>query len=65
MQSSFALQNQSLDRLIHGILASRRITRHDQQCLMVSLSDSPNEYERSLLDRVYDALRQGLLRVVD
>ncbi|MGJ3253031.1 MAG: hypothetical protein ACFE0J_18150 [Elainellaceae cyanobacterium] len=65
MQSSSALQNQSFDRVIHGILASRRITRPDQKCLMVSSSNSPSEYGRSRLDRVYDALKQGLLRVVD
>ncbi|MGF1459313.1 MAG: hypothetical protein ACFBSG_09840 [Leptolyngbyaceae cyanobacterium] len=56
----------NLETTIEKIFATRRITRHDQQLLMCSFSQgSLSEAERDLLNRVYEALHQGRLRVVD
>lgn len=56
----------NLETTIDKIFTTRRITRKDQQLLMCLFSQgtlSPND--RDLLDRVYEALNQGRLRVVD
>jgi hypothetical protein len=57
----------SLETTVNQILDSRRITRQDQHLLM-SLAFSQEkitERERSLIDRVFERLQQGILRVVD
>ncbi|MGD1943080.1 MAG: hypothetical protein ACFB0G_17435 [Leptolyngbyaceae cyanobacterium] len=56
----------NLETTIDKIFTTRRITRDDQQRLMCSFLDgglSPTD--KDLLDRVYEALHQGRLRVVD
>ena len=48
------------------MFAARRLTRNDQQQLMAMFSQrdlSPKD--AALINRVYDALSQGRLRVVD
>lgn len=56
----------TLEQTIEKILSSRRITRNDQTMLMASFAKknlSPND--AALINRVYEALHQGRLRVVD
>ncbi|NJR67609.1 MAG: hypothetical protein HC771_02300 [Synechococcales cyanobacterium CRU_2_2] len=49
------------------ILATRRITRGDQQRLMVTLlsKDALSSEDRAMIDRIFDQLQRGLLHVVD
>lgn len=56
----------NLEQLIDQILMSHKITRHDQKLLMALFSKGfLNSHEKSLFDRVYKALHNGLLKVVD
>lgn len=49
------------------ILATRRITRSDQQRLMMSLlsKEALSPDDRVLIDQIFDQLHRGLLHVVD
>lgn len=56
----------NLEQTIENMFAARRLTRRDQQQLMAMFSQrdlSPGD--AALIDRVYEALSQGKLRVVD
>jgi hypothetical protein len=56
----------NLEQSIERMFAARRLTRNDQQQLMAMFSKrdiSPND--AALINRVYEALSQGRLRVVD
>jgi hypothetical protein len=56
----------NLEQTIEKMFAARRLTRHDQQQLMAMFSQrdlSPGD--AALINRVYEALSQGKLRVVD
>lgn len=57
----------SLQQLVEQIFETRRITRGMQHTLMATiLSKSLLSYEeQALVDRVFEALRRGILRVVD
>ena len=56
-----------LEQMVDRIVASYRITRSDQQKLMNALlsQQSISSGEQVLIDRVFDLLRAGRLRVVD
>ena len=56
----------TLERAIEQMFAARRLTRRDQQILMAMFAKrdlSPTDAD--LINRVYEALSQGRLRVVD
>lgn len=56
----------NLEQTIERMFAARRLTRNDQQQLMTMFSQrdlSPKD--AALINRVYEALSQGRLRVVD
>jgi hypothetical protein len=56
----------NLEQTIEKMFAARRLTRQDQQQLMAMFSQrdlSPGD--AALINRVYEALSQGKLRVVD
>lgn len=56
----------NLETTIEKIFATRRITRDDQKLLMcLSSQGSLSSSDMDLLNRVYEALHQGRLRVVD
>lgn len=56
----------SLEQAIEKIFATRRITRRDQHMLMSLFSQKDiNASDSDLINRVYEALSQGRLRVVD
>lgn len=67
MQCPVGFSNQSIEQLIEQMLASRRISRADQERFMAALLSKSvlTEKEQSQVNRVFDALRSGLLRVVD
>lgn len=55
-----------IETTIDKIFSTRRITRNDQQRLMSVLSQGTlSAHDKSLIDRVYEALSQGRLKVVD
>jgi hypothetical protein len=53
----------SLEPIAERILSSRRITRADQ--LLLLTPHSLTVQEQALVNRVFDRLRSGLIRVVD
>ncbi|MGB3135869.1 MAG: hypothetical protein WBB18_03590 [Nodosilinea sp.] len=56
----------NLEQTIDKMFAARRLTRHDQQQLMAMFSQRElNPKDAALINRVYEALSQGRLRVVD
>lgn len=55
-----------LEQTIDKILSTRRITRNDQTLLMNLFSkEQLSQTDAALINRVYEALHQGRLRVVD
>lgn len=67
MQASTDLPPSALRHIAGHILTSRRITRADQRTFMsAALSSSLLSGEdQELVDRVFDALRRGMVRVVE
>ncbi len=57
----------NINQIVTRIFSTHRITRADQKIFMATLlsKDSLSAEEQSQIDRVFDGLRQGLLRVVD
>ncbi|UZQ54380.1 hypothetical protein OOK60_18215 [Trichothermofontia sichuanensis B231] len=56
--------SQSLEQLVSQILATRRISRMDQELLMTLLDKEVIEpREHDLVNQVFEALQQGRLRV--
>jgi hypothetical protein len=56
----------SLEKTVQNILASRRITRADQQRLMaLCMAAINNQQTMVLMNQISEALRVGRLRVVD
>jgi hypothetical protein len=52
--------------IVEQIFSSRQISRKDQQVLMQLFSQNRlSSSDKITIDRVYEALRQGLLRVID
>lgn len=60
-------QTQSLQSLLDQIFAARRINRQTQHDLMQLLLSQPklSQQELAMVERVFDGLHQGRLRVVD
>ena len=65
--SSTGLTATNLQQVVEQIFETRRITRVVQRALMATvLSKTLLSYEeKALVDRVFEALRRGILRVVD
>jgi hypothetical protein len=63
-QSAHPMNN--IEQTIDRIFAARRLTRHDQDMLMSMFSRrNLTPTDAALINRVYEALSQGRLRVVD
>jgi hypothetical protein len=54
----------TLKDLFQKIIASRRLTRADQNRLLM-MSATRSAEEKRLIDQIYERLRDGLIRVVD
>lgn len=56
-----------IDGLFERILGARRLSREDQETFMALLLSKNNlsEKEQRQIDQVYEALRNGRIRVVD
>jgi hypothetical protein len=57
----------SVEQIVERIFALRQIARADQRLLMSAFlaQDSLSEKDHAQINRVFDALRKGLIRVVD
>jgi hypothetical protein len=67
MQAQVNLTENAIEQIVERIFSQRRITRADQERFMSALlaKNSLTEAEQRQINRVFDALRNGLLRVVD
>ncbi|MGE5656429.1 MAG: hypothetical protein ACM37W_07415 [Actinomycetota bacterium] len=67
MQSQGDVNQTSVIKMVERIFTSRKITRIDQQKLMSVLlsKDTLTTEEHEQIDRVFDGLRRGVLRVID
>jgi hypothetical protein len=67
MQLQVDLPKTTIDEVVERIFATRRITRTDQVRFMSALlsKDSLNKIEQEQINRVFDGLRNGLIKVVD
>jgi hypothetical protein len=61
------LPKAAIDEVVERIFTTKRITRTDQSRFMSVLlsKDSLSKTERTQIDRVFDGLRSGLIKVVD
>jgi hypothetical protein len=59
--------NTTIEQIVHKITSSGRINRADQQQFMATLLslNTLNSTEEALINRVFELLRSGRLRVVD
>ncbi|MBD2667141.1 hypothetical protein [Richelia sinica] len=57
----------SLKSVLERIFTIRRITRQDQQIMMTSFlsEEGLSEYDRMEINKVFDALKSGFIKVVD
>ncbi|MFB2923652.1 MULTISPECIES: hypothetical protein [Aerosakkonema] len=67
MPANASLPKVAVEPVIERIFALRQISRADQRLLMSALlsKNSLGETEHKQINRVFDALQKGLLRVVD
>ncbi len=66
MDTEALLSQLNINQLTDNIFNTRRITRRDQRLLMYLLSSYRlGEQEQNLINRIYEMLNKGLLRVVD
>lgn len=67
MSESICSTQSPLDVIIEHIFETRRITRADQKVFMTALLSKHNltPSEQTQIDRVFAALRQGRLKVVE
>lgn len=67
MSNQGALSKISLDAIVERIFASRQISRiHQQRLMSVAMSKNLlSDTDRQQIDRVFDGLQRGFLKVVD
>lgn len=67
MTAQLHLPSASIEQIVTQILSTRRITRSVQQRFMQTAlaQDQLSQADRALIDRVFEALRSGLVKVVD
>lgn len=66
MNATYTGPSISLQEIVNNVFNTRKITRLDQQrFMMAALSDTVTATDHALINRVFDALQRGALRVVD
>jgi transcriptional regulator CtsR len=67
IQAQEHLHPDTLDRIVERIFSSHKITRADQQRFMSAMlsRETLSGEDQKKINRVFDALQKGLLRVVD
>ena len=67
MISQRSLPKVSVEQIVERIFAFRQITRTDQRLLMSAFlsKKSYNETDHLQINRVFDALQRGLIKVTD
>lgn len=60
-------RKESLDQIISQIVTTKQISRLDQQTLMEALltQNSISDRDQSEVNRVFDGIQRGLIRVVE
>lgn len=54
-----------LQAIAGRVLASRRITRRDQQILMSVIAYGLTEADNTLINQIHEGLKRGIVRVID
>lgn len=66
MTAQVFLNSKNIEELVSQIMLSRRISRSDQQRLMLAKSKNTlGEEEQALINRIFYGVRHGLLRIVE
>jgi F0F1-type ATP synthase delta subunit len=66
MQAQASLPELTIEQTLARILSSHEITRNEQRWLIwLCFKGSLSEQQENLVNQVYEALRQRLLRVID
>ena len=67
MPAQIPTPESQINQIVTRIFSTHRITRSDQKIFMATLlaQDSLSPEAQNQINRVFDGLRQGLLRVVD
>ncbi|ADI63759.1 hypothetical protein [Trichormus azollae] len=67
MQFNVNSNPSNLEPILERIFANRRITRKDQQIMMSSFltEDGLSDHHLRQINKVFDALKGGLIKVVD
>lgn len=66
MSAQATLSATTIEEISERILSSRCITRQDQRLLMnLSFSCSFSDREQNVINRIYELLHKGFLKVVD
>lgn len=66
MQAQVLSYPTNISQVAEHIFSTRRITRHDQSLLMSLLShQSLGESEQHLINKIYEMLHKGFIRVID
>ncbi|AFZ58135.1 hypothetical protein H6G54_15565 [Anabaena cylindrica FACHB-243] len=67
MQVTVNSHPNNLEEILQRIFSNRRITRQDQHIMMSSLLSAEGLSEQNMqeINKVFDALKKGLIKVVD
>lgn len=67
MQSTRSISSILVEQLVHQIFTRRRISAMDQHLLMSALlsEDSISSQQQILINKMFEALKNGLIKVVD
>ncbi|MGM3305888.1 hypothetical protein ACSQ6I_07885 [Anabaena sp. WFMT] len=67
MQFTVNSHPSNLEEILERIFSNRRITRQDQHIMMSSLLEAEGLSEQNMreINKVFDALKRGLIKVVD
>ncbi|MEA5578984.1 hypothetical protein [Anabaena sp. UHCC 0451] len=67
MQLTANSEQSNLEAILERIFSNRRITRQDQNTMMANLlaKDGLSEQNIRQINQVFDALKRGIIKVVD
>ncbi|MBD2570994.1 hypothetical protein [Anabaena lutea] len=67
MQFTDKSPQSNLEAILERIFSNRRITRQDQYIMMSNLlhGEGLSDYDMKQINKVFDALKRGLIKVVD
>lgn len=67
MELTAKSDSKNIDAIVERIFANRRITRQDQNIMMSNLMSQEGLSEQNIMqiNQVFDALKRGIIKVVD